>query len=646
MPTEKPYGAWDSPISIQDVVKSGVRITEVITDPVRKEVYIVEGRPEEKGRSTLLKLTEKREWKEVVTPKWNVRSSVHEYGGAPAAVRDGLTIWTDFYDRLVYMSRDGDPANAVAVTPTSATKRFADFAIHPSGNHLVCVMEDHVSEQNVVNALVVIDLSGAPGAAEPVVVAQGRDFYAAPRFSGSGDKLAWIEWDLPLMQWALSDLLVAPWSAGERRMGAPGGGTFVGKGNHSFSQPRWNGETLYVACDRSGFYNLYRYDPAATAAGKDDLVPLTPEPVEGDFSGPDWVFGAATYGFLDDGRVVAGYSVFGAAKVGVFQPGTGKLDTISNTHMVKALVVVAGKVFMLAGTARSALSVSEMTVDGKEEKILKKSIGIDIDAKYMSLYETLEFPTSRDRTAFAYFYAPKNDDHVAPSGTLPPLIVFCHGGPTSGDVPLLAPLVQFYTSRGFAFLQVQYGGSTGFGRAYRERLGGLWGLVDVEDACAAALYCAETGRADRTKMAVTGGSAGGFTTLACLAFRPEVFACGTSKYGICDLMSLVELTHKFESKDLDYLVGDPTDEALYRERSPIHHADKIKAPLCILQGSDDRVVPVNQAELMRDAIMKKGGVVEYVLFQGEGHGFRQGQNIIKATETEIAFYRKHMRIGM
>ncbi|KAJ3171863.1 Dipeptidyl aminopeptidase [Irineochytrium annulatum] len=630
MPTEKPYGAWDSPISIQDVVKSGVRISEVIADPVRKEVYIVEGRPEEKGRSTLLKLTEKREWKEV-TPKWNVRTSVHEYGGAPAAVRDGLTIWTDFFDRLIYMSRDGDPANAVAVTSKSATQRFADFAIHPSGNHLVCVMEDHVSEHDVVNTLVVVDLSGAPGAAEPVVVAKGRDFYASPRFSKSGDKLAWIEWDLPAMQWTVSDLLVSPWSAGEKRLGA-GGGKFIGRGKHSFSQPRWDGETLYVACDRSGFYNLYRHDPAPTAAGKDDLIPLTPKPVEGDFSGPDWVFGVATYGFLDDGRVVAGYSDGGTAKIGVFDPKTGKSDTISDTHMVAGLVVVAGKVFILSGTARSVLSVSEIGTDGKGEKVLKKSLDIDIDAKYMSVYETLD-------------YAPKNEDYVAPSGTHPPLVVYCHGGPTAADVPLLSPLIQFFTSRGFAFMQVQYGGSTGFGRAYRERLDGLWGLVDVEDTCAAALYCADTGRADRNKMAVTGGSAGGFTVLACLAFRPEVFACGTSKYGVCDLMSLAKLTHKFESKYLNFLVGPPEDEALYRERSPVHHADQIKAALCILQGSEDRVVPVNQAELMRDAILKKNGVVEYVLFKGEGHGFRQGPNIIKATETEIAFYRKNMKIG-
>ncbi|ORY28431.1 alpha/beta-hydrolase [Rhizoclosmatium globosum] len=639
-----PYGRFTSPISADALASAGIRIPGLIADKKKGVLYHIEGRPSEDGRSTLV-LNAVVEHPLLAT--YNISSSVHEYGGAPATVFDGVIVFTDSKDKRVYVVKGGDK-EVCAVTPVDAVARYADFDVHPSKEFVVAVQESHLENGDVVNKLVIISLTG--DITEPKVVAAGNDFYAAPRqvFSPDGKNIVWIEWSLPEMPWTKSSLHLAD-VEGTGSFNSP---RIIASGDFSVSQPRWStANDLYFASDETGYYNLYRH---ILASGQ--TSPLVSTPFQGDFSFPDWTLGQHKYDFLSSGNIVAGHhNKDGTGSISLIDPVNGVMKRLVHGQIVDSLVTVDDRVYIVAGTPTSPLALSQVllndtlteVVEVKELKTTTEGLkGLNIE-EWVSVAEAIEFPTEKGLTAFGFFYGPKNPNHSATG--LPPLIVLAHGGPTAASDCILSPAIQFWTSRGFAVFDVNYGGSSGFGREYRDRLNGQWGIVDVDDVCNGALYLAGQGRVDRDRMCITGGSAGGFTTLAALAFRPDVFAVGASKYGISDLKSLAELTHKFESKYLDLVLGTvgmekEEVEKIYRERSPIHHVGKIRAPLLVLQGSKDRVVPEDQAEAIVRAINAKGGIVQYELFEGEGHGWKMANTIKKSVEAELRFYLKHLHI--
>ncbi|KAJ3108492.1 Dipeptidyl aminopeptidase, partial [Physocladia obscura] len=631
----KPYGRFASVISTEGLVASSIGIPGLVKDKARSALFHIENRPSEKGRAALVSHFggNLRELSALST--YSLRTGVHEYGGAPVTVNKGVFVFADSSDRRVFVLRRdtyADPdvgPSAEPVTPDDETTRYADFAIDPSelSRFAAAIQEIHHADGRVVNNLVAIDISQASALtpALPTVLAQGRDFYTAPRFSPDGGFLAWIEWDLPEMPWTKSSLHVATWDA---QAGAISESRVVAEGDFSVSQPVWHptsGE-LYFANDQTGYYNLYRYNLETGVTS-----PLLKDAFVGDFSSPDWTLGQHTYDFLTNGSVVAGHSnKDGTGAVSIIDPVAQTIELLVSGPIVQSLVTIGDRIYIVAGTPVSPISLSEVVIEDANKvsiKIVKNSTNefdhLDIDA-----------------------YAPKNPDHAPPSDSdLPPVVVLCHGGPTAASTPILSSRIQWWTSRGFAIFDVNYGGSSGYGRDYRSRLDGKWGIVDVDDVCNGAQYLAKIGKVDGNKLCVTGGSAGGFTTLSVLTFRPDVFACGASKFGISDLKSLSEFTHKFESKYLDIVLGTRNlseEETLevYRTRSPINYVDNIVSPLLVLQGSIDKVVPPDQAESIVSAIKAKGGVVEYVLFEDEGHGWRTAETIKRAVEIEYEFYLK------
>ncbi|KAJ3393468.1 Dipeptidyl aminopeptidase [Entophlyctis sp. JEL0112] len=644
----KAFGRFASPISTDAFAGAAIGLAMLVPDKVDGVLYHVENRPQEKGRGALV-VGGKDD--HPVFRDVSLRTSVHEYGGAPITAFKGSFVFTDATDkRIFWLKRES--REACAITPQNSFTRYADFNINPKEGHGVAVQESHLDTGEVVNCLVAFRLDDNANVAEPTVIASGSDFYSAPRFSPSGDHLAWIEWNLPEMPWTKSVIRCASWNHDTGNVSNP---FTIVSGNFSVSQPYWHpvsGE-IYFSNDESGYQNLFRYNLNSGTTSS-----LLKSPFLGDFSAPDWVLGQRSFDFLPDGKVVAGHSTKnGIGAISIIDPITQEIKTILENQITPALCTVGSRVFIVAGTPTSPVALSEILgLNGESEVRLRhiKSTtkgleGLDI-GEWVSVAEPIEFPTDGGLTAFGYFYGPKNPNHEPPNATdLPPLIVNCHGGPTSAADCILNPRIQWWTSRGFAFFDVNYGGSTGFGREYRARLDGKWGLVDVADVCNGALYLAGLGKVDGKKMSVTGGSAGGFTTLAVLAFRPEVFACGASKYGISDLKSLSLLTHKFESKYLDIVLGTTglpaeTVEQIYYTRSPIHHAENIRAPLLVLQGTEDRVVPRDQAEKIVRAIEGRGRQVEYVEFAGEGHGWRQETTITRASELEREFYLRSLGI--
>ncbi|KAJ3330499.1 Dipeptidyl aminopeptidase [Blyttiomyces sp. JEL0837] len=641
------------------VIPDAVRESELYVDPIKKILYHVEGRPAEKGRGVIVAHDAKASLglmsqtsTEISGANSFVRSRVHEYGGAAASMLGGKIVFSDFITLRMYLQTVGDDmkpvSEAKAITPDDKKFRYADAAIHPSLNHLIAVQEEHQSEHDVINTLAVVDLSAVEGCAGdadlpvPKVIASGSDFYSAPRFSPTGLQLAWIEWNHPNMPWSRSKLVVADWDPFSKSVSNL---RSITDGTFSVSQPRWNPSDpfhLYFASDKTGYYNLYRYNINAATTES-----LHKTPISGDFSSPDWVFGASTYDFTAEGHIVAGYSEAGRDKIAVIDPASKEIvKMVSESHHVYVLRVLEGKLFMVAGGAKKTMRLVVLDLETSEEVVLKKLSEVEVGEEWISVAKPIEFPTDGGLTAHAYFYAPVNPNYEAAPGELPPLLIQCHGGPTAAYDASLSLSVQWWTSRGFAVCNLNYGGSSGYGREYRERLDGKWGIVDVADAANVAKYLAEIGAVDGKRVCINGGSAGGYTVLASLAFKPDVFAAGTSSYGICDLVSLAALTHKFEARYIDGLMGGNVKdiEHVYIERSPIHHVDKITAPVLILQGSEDRVVPPNQAELIVEAIKKKGGVVGYELFQGEGHGWKSAENIKKAFEREIEFYLVNLKI--
>jgi dipeptidyl aminopeptidase/acylaminoacyl peptidase len=616
--TELPYGAWPSPITAEALVEQAVRLAHLSLDINAGQLYWIEGRPREGGREVLVTANVAGgNPSDVVPPGFSVRSQVHEYGGRCYATRGDLVVFSNWADQRLWTivgAAEPTPLTAEPAQPRSV--RFADPVITPDGKAVVCVRETHRIDGTVENDLVVLALDH-PGA-EPALVASGHDFYSAPRLSPDGTRLAWIQWDQPDMPWDSTELCVADFPAltnWQRVAGGPG---------ESVTQPRWSPlGVLHYVSDRSGWWNLYDQSGAA-------LCPMNAE-----FAGPDWIFGNANYGFDVDGTLIAAWSGDGRAHLGPVRQGQAQAWNFPFTDY-SYLAPGGGAVFAVAGSPSQPPAVVRLSDAGVQ--VIKASREVRLDPVYFSHPEAIEFPTGGADTAHALFYAPAHPEFKGPATERPPVLVIIHGGPTSATTSTLNLAVQYWTSRGVAVVDVNYRGSSGYGRVYRRRLNGAWGIADVEDCAAVVTWLDAQGSVDGSRALIRGSSAGGFTTLAALAFTDR-FAAGASHYGVGDLELLARHTHKFEARYLDSLVGRwPEEVDEYERRSPIHHVDRITSPLILFQGLDDKVVPPEQAETMYRALRDGGVPVAYLAFDGEQHGFRQAETVIEVMLAELEFY--------
>ncbi|HVB15639.1 MAG TPA: S9 family peptidase [Stellaceae bacterium] len=632
--TTLPYGAWQSPITSDLIVGEAIGLGDIIVDG--GDIYWIEGRPSEGGRNVLVRRAASGRIEDVTPAPFSARTRVHEYGGGAATVQNGVIAFSNFADQRLYRQVAGAMAGVApeALTPEGGGWRYADGLFDMARRRWIGVREAHGTGGPVDNALVAVGLE-APGPGQ--VLAQGHDFYASPKLSPDGRRLAFLTWDHPNMPWVGTELWLAD-IAEDGSLAAPR--RVAGGAAESVFQPQWSPDgALYFVSDRTGWWNLYRVDPAGGEAR-----PLCPRDAE--FGQAQWVFGQSTYAFLSAAQLVCAYTEAGHDALARLEIATGKLSPIATRFSDFGQIRVAGgqpngRIVCRAGSpAEPPAIVAIDPADGAVE-ILRQSAPAAADEKlrgYFSAPQHIAFPTENGLTAHANYYPPANPDHRPPPGEKPPLVVKCHGGPTASASSVLSLGIQYWTSRGIAVLDVDYGGSTGYGRAYRERLKGMWGVVDVDDCVNATRHAVAEGLADGERAVITGGSAGGYTVLAALALR-DVFRGGASYYGVSDVAALARDTHKFESRYLDWLIGPYPERAdLYRERSPLIHADRLQCPVIFFQGSDDRVVPPNQTEMMVEALRRRGIPTGYLLFAGEQHGFRRADNIKRALDAELYFY--------
>lgn len=624
-----PYGSWPSAISSELLVEAVVRLGDLALSG--QEIWWNEGRPSEAGRQVLVSVTDGDEPRDRLPAPFSCRSAVQEYGGNSYALIPGQSgrgpsaVFVNWGDQCLWRLDGDDPPVRLTDEPEVARgQRFADFSVLPGARWLLAVRESHppggASSADVVNDLVAVDLE-ADGELHQIV--GGHDFFAAPRPSPDGRRLAWLSWDHPSMPWDSTELWVADLAEGatvgtaRRVAGGPG---------ESVTQPRWSPDgRLHYLSDRSGWWNLSDETGAELA------------PIDAEFAQPDWQLGNASYAFLDDGRLVATWSAGARWLMGVVADGRlHPFDLPFSTFA--SLRGVGSDIVTIAGSPTEGPAVVRIQVDGGKVEVLRRSRQVSLDRAWLSVPEAIEFPTTTDEVAHALWYPPTNPDVEGPLDERPPLLVFSHGGPTGSASAVLDYRVQYWTSRGFGVVDVDYRGSSGYGRAYRDRLRGAWGVVDVDDCVAAATWLAEEGLVDAERLLIRGGSAGGYTTLAALTFR-DAFRAGASHYGVADLELLARDTHKFESRYLDGLIGPyPEAIALYRERSPIYHVELLNRPLILFQGLEDAIVPPEQAELIARALAERGVPVAHLTFPGEQHGFRQAATIRRVAEAELAFY--------
>ena len=660
MATTAPYGSWSSPLGAEMIAAGRVSLDEVrVAGPA---VHWVEGRPLEGGRQVVRRAVPGEPAEDLVPGGFNARTRVHEYGGGAYLVVGDVLFFSNFADQRLYR-RDpggGRPRPITPEPPAPAAHRYADACPTPDGRRLLCVRERH-QDGRVDNELVVVP---ADGGGPPAVLAAGRDFYASPRVSPDGRRLAWLEWDHPQMPWDGTELKLAE-LAGDGLAGEPV--TVTGGPEESVFQPQWSPDgVLHLVSDATGWWNLYRVGP--------DGTPEALAPAQEEFGHPQWVFGLSTYAFLPGGRIACIHGRGPMQRLGVLEPDPGgvggtagvvprstggvggtagvvprstgpspgyrlrDLELPFTAFYPPQLHAFGERLACLAGSPTQPAAVVVLDPASGGVEVLRSSEDRELDPGFLTVPEAIEFPTEGGRTAHALYYPPANRDAEGPEGERPPLVVASHGGPTSGVSSDLHVGYQFFTSRGIAVVDVDYGGSTGYGRAYRRRLDGQWGVVDVDDCVAAARHLAARGDVDPARLAIRGGSAGGYTTLCALTFRDD-FAAGASYYGVADVAALARDTHKFESRYLDRLIGPwPQAEELYWQRSPIHFTDRLSCPVILLQGLEDEVVPPAQAEMMAAALDAKGIPHAYLPFPGEQHGFRQAAHIRRALEAELYFY--------
>jgi dipeptidyl aminopeptidase/acylaminoacyl peptidase len=636
---ELPYGAWPSPITIEMSVASNLGLREPRLDG--DDVYWTEGRPSEGGRQVIVRWNE-RDGATDVTPKsFNARTMAHEYGGGWYAVDDGTVYFVNLADSRVYrQSGDRQPEPLTEEGPF----RHGDLVVDRAHGRLLCVREDMSPMQNSdgheraegerppepADQLVAISLDGG----RVDVLASGYDFYSTPRPSADGKTLCWLSWRHPNMPWDTTELWVADVDAA----GMPTNQRQIaGGGEESVVQPEWapDGSLVFVS-DRTGWWNLYRWRPDL------DEDSGAVEPIlamEAEFAGPQWVFGMRWFGFAGDGSIVASANSGGYDRLWRI-PGDGgdARDLAVSDEIIDSVSVSGSRVTYVGGAATAPRGVVVVDIDTGERRVLKSAFALEVDERYISRPEAITFPTTDGDMAHALYFPPTNPDAAAPAGEKPPLVVMSHGGPTAQTSRALNFDRQAFTSRGFGVVDVNYRGSNGYGREYMRKLDGQWGIYDVDDCIAAARYLVDRGDVDEKRLAIRGGSAGGYTTLCALVFHP-VFSAGASYFGVGDLEALARDTHKYESRYLDRLVA-PYRAGLdvYKERSPVYFTDRIRSPLIVLQGEDDMVVPIAQAEQLVASLRERRIPHAYITFAGEGHGFRQAANIRRSVEAELSFY--------
>jgi len=619
-PRIAPYGAWRSPFSADMVAGESVRFGDLAVDGA--DVYWIEGRPQENGRCVVVRRGADGGTEDVTPASVNVRTRVHEYGGGAFTVREGIVYFVNFADQQVYRQPAGGTATLLTRSPDS---RYADLTVDARRGRLICVREDHdAAGGEVRNRLVSIDLASG---AETVLV-QGADFFSNPRLSPDAARLAWVAWNHPQMPWDGTELWMT--ELGEDG-GVDGASRVAGGTSESVFQPEWSpAGVLTFVSDRTGWWNLYVLDGEA---------PRNLCETEAEFGLPQWVFGMSTYGYAGAERIVCTVNAKGLWRLATLEAATGRLARIDSVFtQVSSMKCAPGAAFFVGGSPSAPPCVARLDLDSGRIEVVRSACADAPASDSLSAPEAIEFPTAGGATAHAFFYPPCSAEFAGPAQERPPLIVKSHGGPTGAATASLSLEIQYWTSRGFAVVDVNYRGSTGFGREYRNALRGAWGVADVEDCVNAARHLAAQGRVDGERLAIRGGSAGGYSTLCALTFHDD-FKAGASYYGVSDLEALARDTHKFESRYLDLLVGPyPERRDVYRERSPIHYAERLSCPLILLQGLEDKIVPPDQSEKMFDALRGKGIPVAYLTFEGEQHGLRQSANISRSLEAELCFY--------
>ncbi len=624
------YGAWTSPITSDLIVSATVRIGSAMLD--NDTVYWLEGRPTEGGRSVIVKRMPDGSTVDINPPPINARTRVHEYGGAAVFICDGTVYFSNFSDQRIYRTTAGTAPKPI--TPDTEL-RYADGLVDLRRDRIICVREDHREATThrrggeAVNSIAAISL--ADGAEQQVLVS-GNDFYASPHLSPDSSQLAWLTWNHPNMPWDGCELWVADMDDNGACISAR---MIAGSDSESIFQPTWSPDgVLTFVSDRSGWWNLYRWEDGTARC----LVEM-----EAEFGLPQWVFGLSTYAYTSPTLIACTYSQDGIGHLATLDVVTGALAVIDTPYTSFSSVVAdAGRIYFRGGSPELPWVLAALDMVTGQVEILKHSTDMNLDPGTLSTPESITFPSTdvagTERPAFGLFYPPHNREFAAPEDEKPPLLVFSHGGPTGSTNSALSLSIQYWTSRGFAVLDVNYGGSTGYGREYRNQLRDAWGITDVDDCINGARYLVDRGDVDGNRLAIRGGSAGGYTTLCALTFH-DVFHAGASHYGVSDLGALARDTHKFESRYLDRLVGPyPEREDIYIERSPIFHVEGLNCPVIFFQGLEDRVVPPAQAETLVTALEQKGIPVAYLPFEGEQHGFRRAENIKRALDAELVFY--------
>jgi dienelactone hydrolase len=647
MPQTKiaPYGSWKSPITSDLIVAEITMLSDVRL--AGDDICWLEGRPREQGRNVIVRAGPDGVAADITPAGFNVRTRAHEYGGGSWLVASGTSIFSNFADQRLYRQRAGqsdpEPLTPAPLSPKRHL-RYSDGVLDRGRRRWIGVREDHTGEGEAVNTIAAIDLD-QPGTSPGRVLAGGHDFFSSARLSPDASRMVWLAWDHPNMPWNGTTLYLADIGAD----GAPARIRVIAGGvAESVFQPEWSpdGDEVIFVSDRTGWWNLYAYEHATGTAR-----PLCP--MQAEFGMPQWNFDMSTYAFAGARRIVCVYTKAGLGHLATLDLASGSLQAIETGFTEFGSVRADGdRVVFRGGAPDRPTSIVTLDLLSRQYRILKQATDL-LDraelhiANYITKVEPVEFPTTGGKTAFGLFYPPHNPAYAGGADERPPLLVKCHGGPTSSASSTLNLGTQFWTSRGIAVLDVNYGGSTGFGRAYRERLKLNWGIVDVDDCVNGARFLVQQGLVDLSRVVISGGSAGGYTTLAALTFR-DFFQGGASYYGVSDAAALARDTHKFESRYLVWLIGPyPEEEARYRERSPVYHADRLSKPVIFFQGSEDAVVPPNQTEVMVEALRRNGNAVGYFLFVGEQHGFRQAANIKRCLDAELTFYAVEVfRVGL
>lgn len=621
-PTVAPYGSWKSPITAEMLASKSLRLLEVQLDG--PDIYWIEGRPEEGGRSVIVRLRRDGKPEDLLPEPFNARSMVHEYGGGAFHVHCGIVFFSNFPDHRIFRT-DGE------TPPTPITRegrgRYADFVYEPARDRIIAVREDHRHAcGEPVNTIVAVPLHEDE---EDFVLVSDSDFYSSPRLSPDGNQLAWLSWNHPDMPWDGSELWTAELDdTGHLREPQ----LIAGGGRESICQPEWSPDgTLYFISDRSQWWNLHRFRNRV-------VEPVCP--MEAEFARPQWSFGSSAYDFLLANRILCSYTHGGLWYLGFIETDTLRFQALDSPFsVIYALQASDHQGVLIAGSTTKSSALIRYREEFTEFEVIRRSTPTRSLEAFTSLPEAITFETAAGETVHGFYYPPKNPNCLGSDDELPLLMVNVHGGPTGATDALFSLKIQYWTSRGFSVLDINYRGSTGFGRKYRKSLDKMWGIADIDDCVSGARHLVAQGRVDGERLIIRGRSAGGYTALAALAFR-DLFAAGASYYGISDLEILTKDTHKFESRYLDRLIGPyPQRSDLYRERSPLHHLYAFTAPVIIFQGLNDKVVPPNQAEMLVDALNERKVKVQYVPLEGEGHGFREARSIIQAAEAELRFYK-------